>query len=111
VVSLDAGPVRSSARLGAAASLPVEQAVPRDRVQPRRLAATTGIEAPPRAERPLEGVGRDVLGERLITRPHDQEAQQRTGVVRVQALETLSAHSRRIAHHPARCQEPAVSFV
>jgi len=54
----------------------VAQEVERDGVEPSLLARLARVEAPARAQNALEGVGQDVLGERPVAGPEDQEAKQ-----------------------------------
>jgi hypothetical protein len=70
----------------------VAQEVDGDRVQPRLLRAAPAVEEPPAPQRPLEGVGHEVLGHGAVARPHDEEREQRLGVLGEEAIEGGVVH-------------------
>src|SRR5205823_5248303 len=76
---------------GLLAAQVVTQQVERDRVKPGLLAPPATVERAPPSEHALEGVGEEVLGEGAVAGPHDEEGDQGSGVLLVEALEILVA--------------------
>ena len=66
----------------------VASEVHRNGVQPVLLASPPGVETGPRAERPLERVRDEILGELAVTGPIDEKREQRLGVGLEQPLES-----------------------
>src|SRR5215208_967427 len=79
-------------RLGLAAAGAVAQEVQRDRVQPGLLAGLAAVEALPGAQGALEGVRKEILRKRRISRSIGEKAEERLGVFLVKALEVIPPH-------------------
>ena len=70
----------------------VAQQVHRDRVEPRPLRALPRVVAPARAQRALERVREQVLGQRAVAGAVGQEAVEALGLPPVQPVEVRFAH-------------------
>ena len=55
----------------------VAQGIERDRVEPGLLARLAAVESAPSPERTLEGVREQVLGQGSVSRPVDEEPEER----------------------------------